>query len=657
MKKQAKPILTHRWLAWAIGIIVPILFFVVLELSLRVFEYGDDLSLFIGHPDFPEYQLINPNVGKRYYVSGQFKPEVSKDAFLINKQEGSLRLFVLGGSSAAGYPYLHNGAFSRILRSMLQAKYPHKKIEVINVAMTAVNSFTLVDLLAEILQANPDGILVYAGHNEFYGALGVGSAQSIGSNRFLINGFLKLIHFRTVQLIRNIVSGIVSSSRPSGTLMKRMVARQTIPLNGDLYNEAKNQFLQNFKILSSMADDANVPIAFANLVSNTRDQPPFISVYPDDEGITAGLKANLSALKKDVEDSKLSEAEAIVKEISDKAKMVAQFQYLNAQLKEKLGDFADADKLYLRAKDLDGLRFRASEEFNTIIKKNCEEFGDTFVDVKRYFKEESPHGIIGNSLILEHLHPNLRGYYLIGRAFFDQCFEEKDFIPGLGKAENNFSLNMADHLHTTKIDSLLGAYRLKILLNDWPFLAQKKIVDFNPVTPIEKIAVALLKNKKTWEKAHFEAADYYLKYRKKDFAIKEFQALKSETGYNSSPYIFLARIYLESKKFDLAKNELLAALKLKLSRNEEFTTAKYLGTIFVQEGKLEEGIQYLESAFKINSADKQLLYNLVGAQIMAKNIKRAENLLYLFKEMTVSRQSIYYLSQLLEKQKENMERK
>ena len=33
----------------------------------------------------------------------------------------------------------------------------------------------------------PDLIIIYAGHNEYYGALGVGSVETLGDTRFLVN--------------------------------------------------------------------------------------------------------------------------------------------------------------------------------------------------------------------------------------------------------------------------------------------------------------------------------------------------------------------------------------------------------------------------------------------------------------------------------------
>ena len=48
----------------------------------------------------------------------------------------------------------------------------------------------------EVIEHNPDLLLIYAGHNEYYGALGVGSTESIGNARWLVKTYLNLCDFK-----------------------------------------------------------------------------------------------------------------------------------------------------------------------------------------------------------------------------------------------------------------------------------------------------------------------------------------------------------------------------------------------------------------------------------------------------------------------------
>jgi hypothetical protein len=57
----------------------------------------------------------------------------------------------------------------------------------VNLAMPAINSFSLLDMTPEALAQKPDALIIYCGHNEFYGALGAGSTESLGRWRGVIN--------------------------------------------------------------------------------------------------------------------------------------------------------------------------------------------------------------------------------------------------------------------------------------------------------------------------------------------------------------------------------------------------------------------------------------------------------------------------------------
>ena len=65
-----------------------------------------------------------------------------------------------------------------------------------------MNSFTLRDLFPGVLEQKPDLVLIYTGHNEYYGALGVGSMESLGSSREMVNFLLYLNKFKTASAIK-----------------------------------------------------------------------------------------------------------------------------------------------------------------------------------------------------------------------------------------------------------------------------------------------------------------------------------------------------------------------------------------------------------------------------------------------------------------------
>ena len=180
----------------------------------------------------------------------------------------------MGGSSAAGYPYTPNGDFGLYIKKKLEILYPEQEIEIINISLTATNSYTIRDLLPGVIDQNPDLILFYAGHNEYYGAYGVGSMESIGQSRSIVNFVLSLEKFKTFNLLRDFlkwIQGIFSISdsdgalQKSGTLMSRMVRDQTILYNSEVYNLGIEQFDGNLNDILSMCKENNIPVIISTL--------------------------------------------------------------------------------------------------------------------------------------------------------------------------------------------------------------------------------------------------------------------------------------------------------------------------------------------------------------------------------------------------------
>ena len=217
----------RRVLFKIISIVLSLLLLVVAELGLRLFSYGGSMRLFVEHrvENYEDYYIVNPFVGLKYF--NHFKAtEATNDVFLKHKPENGFRIFVLGSSTIYGFPYEPNLMATRILHKRLQDAYPDKAIEVVNTSITAINSVTLKDFSGQLLKYEPDAILIYAGHNEFYGAYGVGSNERMIGSSFFRAVHFKLINLRLYQLMQAGLKGITGrgnnisgDSDQKGTLM------------------------------------------------------------------------------------------------------------------------------------------------------------------------------------------------------------------------------------------------------------------------------------------------------------------------------------------------------------------------------------------------------------------------------------------------------
>jgi len=83
---------------------------------------------------------VKPEMSNRYFTIQENATKENYELFPKVKKKGTIRLFVLGESSSAGFPYMHNGAFPRLFKYRLQFEYPTVNFEIINLSLTAVNS-------------------------------------------------------------------------------------------------------------------------------------------------------------------------------------------------------------------------------------------------------------------------------------------------------------------------------------------------------------------------------------------------------------------------------------------------------------------------------------------------------------------------------------
>ena len=191
---------SRRRLFFVATLLLPVVVLVAFELGLRLLGFGGDYPLFIDDPISPGELRASPQVVRRYVPSlGPPIARIDPFPFRRSKPKNGYRIVVQGGSTAAGFPYGRWAGLAGMLSDRLEATFPDREIEVVSTAMAAVNSYTLADLVDEIIEIEPDAVLVYAGHNEYLGILGVGSALSGSTSRIVARMQLRLRKLRLYQ--------------------------------------------------------------------------------------------------------------------------------------------------------------------------------------------------------------------------------------------------------------------------------------------------------------------------------------------------------------------------------------------------------------------------------------------------------------------------
>ena len=594
---------------YAITISIPFIIFLGLEGILRVTNYMGNTDLFKEMELHNKtYMVPNPNFTARYFFYTDALPTSSNDAFLKEKPQDSFRIFTLGGSTAEGFPYGYNMTFSRMVRDVLQDAMPDRNVEIINVATSAINTYTLYDQSDEILKYDPDAIMIYSGHNEFYGAFGVGSNESMGRYPSLVRSYLDLQRIKTflffrsilVETVRwlNITFNDLAYDPASATLMERIVAERAIPLKGPKFDMAMNQFRSNMNEIINLYSENNIPVFIGSVISNLKDHKPF----------------------KSIESGHHPPAEEV---------------YQNAKQILANGDSSEALGKFIYAKDLDALKFRAPSQINNIIKQLSNSTAAEYVPVKEEFLSHAESGIPGYDQFLEHLHPNTDGYYLLGKVFA-KTMVQSGKIPLTKKDDINFKAYKKKR-YITEFEEQIGYHRIKVLKKSWPFVEageQNKSDQDNymPNNMADMLAYRYVKNDNlSWESAKQKLGQYYENQKEYSKALLQYKGLIRNQPWNDSPYLYAARLFVDQNKFEQAEPYLRKAHEI---NTERAYTNKMLGFIALKNGNPEEAIMLLETGRLKSPRDPQLLYNLSRAYGISNNYKKAQEILNTLKNVS-----------------------
>jgi tetratricopeptide (TPR) repeat protein len=593
-----------------VTILLPFLLLAALEGVLRLTHYGPDLSLFASEQvGGRSYLVMNPDVKDRYFSHVEFSPNTSPDYFTIPKAANTFRIFCLGGSTTVGYPYGYVGSFSTFLRDRLRALFPERRIEVINLGLTATNSFTVNDIAGELPAYEPDLLIVYDGHNEFYGALGIASHESAGSARWLTRAYLKLIHVRSFLLLRNGVrwvsrlfsAGIVPDR--GGTMMERLARDQYIAYGSKSYRACLSNFGENLRELASLCAEQKIPLLLSSQASNLRDRPPFVSGRRDELGdadraaLDESIRAGRDLRKRGEFDSALSFFRRAVRIDS----LHADVHYEIARCLDTLGRKPEARREYLQARDYDELRFRTSGDFNEAIRGACRDGSARFVDIEMSLTGQSPDSLLGNNLMLEHLHPNLRGYFLMAKEYA-RSMRDEGMLASREEWEKRDTLGDEELFRNwagTDLDLRCAARRIESLTSSWPFTG----ASLAPSSPhgkaaIDRIVDGIAGGNSTWEQGHVAAARYYESTGHTGEAEREYGALMNQLPYNVSAYLIVGQLYLRTNQNGKAYGILRKSLEIEPTRYASLA----LGTIDINEQRPDSAIPMLEQAVGLSQS-------------------------------------------------------
>jgi tetratricopeptide (TPR) repeat protein len=332
------------------------------------------------------------------------------------KEKNAYRIFVLGESAAMGDPDPAYG-FSRYLEVMLRERYPAMNFEVVNTGSVAINSHVLLPIAKGLAEQQPDLFILYSGNNEVVGPYGPGTAlTSSGMSLPVIRSSIFFHSTRTGQLLTK----LGTQKREWGGM--EMFLDKQLPADSQLMKQVYGNFESNLRDTIAAARRSGARVIVSTVATNLKDCAPFASLHR--EGLTPDQLHSWNELVQhggELEASR-SYAEALQKYVAASKidNHYAELEFRIARTLRGQGDFAGAREHFMRARDLDTLRFRADSQINDINRSSAAASGAELVDADKLFAQASPDGIAGSELVYEHVHMTPEGNYLLARALFLQ---------------------------------------------------------------------------------------------------------------------------------------------------------------------------------------------------------------------------------------------
>jgi tetratricopeptide (TPR) repeat protein len=430
-------------------VVIPIIFFFLLELTLRLSDFGYSSTALV-ETRINDTNYVHDNSAFAYrFFPKELAQEFVPFRFKADKPNGVFRIFILGESAAQGIPEPAY-SFGRILEVMLQLRYPNTKFEILSLAMTAINSHVVLEIAKECAEYDPDLFVVYLGNNEVVGPYGPGTVLTpIVSNSLLRHLTIK---FKATKISQLITLGLeklnILKSPYNRWKGMEMFLQNQVQLNDPSLEVTYQNFKDNLEELNQIGYKNDIKIIYSTVVSNLKDCPPFNSGHRADIKLSDRQKWDELYSSGSVLEVAGEYSAALTKYL-EALKIDSQYADLHYKLGRcywQIANFREAKKSYKLAREYDCNRFRADDRIDQIIRSATTEMpGTTFLaDAFSEIEQRSPNGVPGREFLFEHVHLNFKGNYLVAKTILTQV--EHVFFDVLKDQRKDETVQISDSL-------------------------------------------------------------------------------------------------------------------------------------------------------------------------------------------------------------------
>jgi tetratricopeptide (TPR) repeat protein len=626
-KKQPRPITGRRlWLFRIIAVtVIPFLLLLLVELSLRIACFGCPAPAVVKcELDGRDAYCDNVKFGWRFFPANIAR-ESDPFIFSADKADDTYRIFVLGASAAKGEPD-PAFCFGRVLQVMLRQKYPAVNFELVNTAMTAINSHVVLQIAKDSARHDADLFVVYLGNNEVTGPYGAGTVYTAPlANLSVIRLGIALKATRLGQLLTGLFeSAGFGKDSPKVWRGMQMFLKNQVRADAPALETVYKNFQKNLQDIRHIAHKSSAKIIFCTVGGNLKDNPPFASLHrPDltdtekkkwDEIYGQGVEYELAGDYADAVERYLAAA-GIDDHYADLHFRLGRCYWATAE-------YEKARERYIRALELDTLRFRADTRINEIIRdvaadKTAE--GVYLVDTAKVFEQNSPFETPGEELFYEHVHLNFKGNYILAKTVYEQVQkilppewiknQKADTRPTLTEAECAEFLAYTDWDRHAILDKILTGFVRKppftnqLYYRECVMQMEQNLRALKSCLVPEALQRAALQYRQAVEKA---PADWRLhwKYGKLltegliDFraAAEQYRLVQKALPHSYVGHTALGAVSRGLGDLDQTIDEYLKAIKIKPTSGDSHY---FVAWAYQKQGKIDKAVEYYSKTIRL----------------------------------------------------------
>jgi hypothetical protein len=345
---------------------------------------------------------------------------------------GALRILVIGESSARGEPYHPWLSVGQIAAWKLESVLAGRPVHVDIWARGGATIRQMHERLAD-LDYRPDALILYVGHNEFAsrfpwmrepGGYYDDDMPSLYSPATL----LAALRFSPLcRLVLETWDRQRIDLRPPRKATRELVDQPVC--TPEERAAIADEFGRRLAAIAAYCEVIGTLPIFVIPASNDGGYDPNRSMLPPETP-----RAERTAFAREVQRARAleepdpDEALRLVRELAGRYPRFAETQYRLAVLLERAGEWDEARRHSIAAREGDGMPLRCPEDLRRAYRDVAARHPAVLlVDGPKVLEAASAHGILDDQLFHDAQHPNLRGYTALARDLLDQVRARRAF--------------------------------------------------------------------------------------------------------------------------------------------------------------------------------------------------------------------------------------